>query len=599
MPLSPRIERYLTEQRKATERLRSLVSTSSTKAIVEAAERLFYIGPAEAGRRFGLSSPLREAFFLLGTMLVTPEPISPKALNVQQLFESLEHVVQSQVRPYFDVTNPSDHDTVHVAAVRFMQKFLAGRLRTAEQVADRISGLLAPFDNELRSMVGISATDALAFANHIVSEMQRGADIATGAVNMGTAIFREPEKRQRELFLEFRKTGWIFPHAVLSARFSSDLVSAFFSTFRAVRGQELQQFEFFDPNPFEARPLVDLGQGEFSVPLSNQMFEAIFDRMTQALESSGDADRYFRARGRWLEKKTLDVISPLFKNDAHLLCKACDEPGTNEHDIVVVYRRSLIVIECKAGAGGLVMRVPERAFARAKQQFQSAEGIQGGFVQIMRVVDKLQQSGSVEFFNRKSEHIATIKTSDIDDFFGIVVTNENFGMLGTDLTIFLEKPEYIDFPWAIEIADFESLVAAWIKRGFGPNEFLDFLRQRRARQGVLVTSDELDIAAAFLLYDSLNEFPTDRNTPVIIEGSGYASIFDDIYNEKHGGPPASFKPMHATPTLLNAREEFAKAARVPQEVLAGMIQGKKPKVGRNDLCPCGSNVKFKKCHGTT
>ena len=28
------------------------------------------------------------------------------------------------------------------------------------------------------------------------------------------------------------------------------------------------------------------------------------------------------------------------------------------------------------------------------------------------------------------------------------------------------------------------------------------------------------------------------------------------------------------------------------------LLGKKQKVGRNDPCPCGSNKKFKKCHGS-
>ncbi len=35
-----------------------------------------------------------------------------------------------------------------------------------------------------------------------------------------------------------------------------------------------------------------------------------------------------------------------------------------------------------------------------------------------------------------------------------------------------------------------------------------------------------------------------------------------------------------------------------EDEVAKPVQRKAPKVGRNDLCPCGSGKKYKKCHGT-
>jgi len=35
----------------------------------------------------------------------------------------------------------------------------------------------------------------------------------------------------------------------------------------------------------------------------------------------------------------------------------------------------------------------------------------------------------------------------------------------------------------------------------------------------------------------------------------------------------------------------------PQRVVAQPIRRESPKIGRNDPCPCGSGLKFKKCHG--
>jgi preprotein translocase subunit SecA len=35
----------------------------------------------------------------------------------------------------------------------------------------------------------------------------------------------------------------------------------------------------------------------------------------------------------------------------------------------------------------------------------------------------------------------------------------------------------------------------------------------------------------------------------------------------------------------------------PQRVVAQPVRRESPKIGRNDPCPCGSGLKFKKCHG--
>jgi uncharacterized protein YecA (UPF0149 family) len=49
------------------------------------------------------------------------------------------------------------------------------------------------------------------------------------------------------------------------------------------------------------------------------------------------------------------------------------------------------------------------------------------------------------------------------------------------------------------------------------------------------------------------------------------------------GPVGGGSPSQATP--------------VPAPASAGSA-GDVSKVGRNDLCPCGSGKKYKKCHGT-
>jgi preprotein translocase subunit SecA len=46
------------------------------------------------------------------------------------------------------------------------------------------------------------------------------------------------------------------------------------------------------------------------------------------------------------------------------------------------------------------------------------------------------------------------------------------------------------------------------------------------------------------------------------------------------------------PDLNQLREQAAQAPAVQRPQVRD-----EPKVGRNDVCPCGSGLKFKKCHG--
>ena len=54
-----------------------------------------------------------------------------------------------------------------------------------------------------------------------------------------------------------------------------------------------------------------------------------------------------------------------------------------------------------------------------------------------------------------------------------------------------------------------------------------------------------------------------------------------------------------TRTKTSREDQAAKAAAegVSQQQRQETVKRTQPKVGRNDLCPCGSGKKFKHCHG--
>jgi preprotein translocase subunit SecA len=52
-------------------------------------------------------------------------------------------------------------------------------------------------------------------------------------------------------------------------------------------------------------------------------------------------------------------------------------------------------------------------------------------------------------------------------------------------------------------------------------------------------------------------------------------------------PPAQLQPQDPATMLEAARQAAAQK----------VVKREEPKIGRNDLCPCGSGKKFKQCHG--
>jgi preprotein translocase subunit SecA len=56
------------------------------------------------------------------------------------------------------------------------------------------------------------------------------------------------------------------------------------------------------------------------------------------------------------------------------------------------------------------------------------------------------------------------------------------------------------------------------------------------------------------------------------------------------------EPLQADEEAANAAAA-ARALRPQPRVTVQPIRRESPKIGRNDPCPCGSGLKFKKCHG--
>lgn len=153
----------------------------------------------------------------------------------------------------------------------------------------------------------------------------------------------------------------------------------------------------------------------------------------------------------------------------------------------------------------------------------------------------------------------------------------------------------------MNIFDLETILKAFTHKKQGVEDFLLFLRQRAQLQEKMFASDELEIVGGFLRAGSFDRY-IKQKADIIFASPDMSDIFDEIYYEQNGITVPKRPGMEAGPVFLDVRAElrkrFEETHRQEFESQRRSRAPVNPKVGRNDLCPCGSGKKFKKCHGS-
>src|ERR1019366_546697 len=69
------------------------------------------------------------------------------------------------------------------------------------------------------------------------------------------------------------------------------------------------------------------------------------------------------------------------------------------------------------------------------------------------------------------------------------------------------------------------------------------------------------------------------------------------YRMAVGTPPAFCRKRHLHRVLLQAYQYFRERRQAGASARASKPRSTTPKLGRNEMCPCGSGKKYKKCCG--
>mgnify|MGYP000922282249 CR=1 FL=1 len=278
---------------------------------------------------------------------------------------------------------------------------------------------------------------------------------------------------------------------------SSEKIDMLYTAFSIKRNSENNPDYLFYTHecPLMKRPLIELPDGSIIIPMQKQLIHSIYSFLFDAcygLDKSGR--RIFKKRDDRLEDKTRSVFDTFFKNEAKIFSHYYI--GDNEKDLLVLYRNSAFIIECKANKYREPLLDTEKAYVRIQDDFKKS--VQKGYEQALEVERLFKSVECFEIKNERGSLITEIKTNKYQNVFSLIVTQERLGQIQTDLGLLLEIDENDLYPWSVYIDDLETFLITLSRKENYYGEFITYLHNREKLHTRLTSSDELELAALFI-----------------------------------------------------------------------------------------------------
>lgn len=562
-----------------TDTIRSIVGNCSTESVVGywLVQNLVH-----DYRPPGLLSPAKQILYLMGLLVESPETNTTREFGDGDRIhttQALEGAFNAYMMLYFpgqgSLAEQTEqwHKIRRVAMGAFANYFNQTLLITPEQASERIESYLTRFDAELTEDLGISATRALEIAWWIANRLQEGLD--EFQENPAEAASRLGKIAYSDLVAHFGSEGEVF-----------------WQLFSVGRGNGCPVEYPTERTVVEERPLIRISDDlamTFNVHL---LFTSILMRGEECLASGSYREGYFRHRDRVTEDQVVEAFQRILGDDIEIYRNLFEtDDSQNEHDLVIVSSLLCLLVEVKASPPVKPFRDPDKAYERVTRAFHSDRGIQSAYNQAMRLMRLIEQNETVLLYDRRGNEVLRLSDDIVSRTFCVTVTRDNHGPLATFLSLLLEKADGDPYPWAVNLLDLQNLAEAWQYFRWDGRQLRAFLSQRVKLNEIVFSHDELDYVGAFIRHCGLHHFERQDIDFTQLDAS-YSDIFDEIHGHMFYGTPAiRINPIY--PFISDVGESI----RQRRTVFDSDASGHAIKVGRNEDCPCDSEVKFKRCHG--
>lgn len=573
----------------------------------------------------GLKSPYKQINYLLGIMLTTPEPSHRHKFGENEweqavrLLEDIFNCYSSMFWP--DVSKGETFENerkeiIDVAMPSFLHFYNSGLKASTAQVKKRIQRYLIPFNQEVIQLVNISVSKILEITHFIAERIKSDYD------SFGD-FYEKSDKIRVGVLKKAEKEGWDDDkiHQIVNSgeniktfksyynslqdlfhlqykeildTFGVQLSSSYWALLTSKRGALKNTFYPTEKNIAEDKPIFEIEQGIGLVPSVHGIYLAILNSIESKLLESTFKQNYLSRRDNNLEEEVFDLVVNYFPKQAIIKRSVYETPHqSNEHDLIVIYNNTIYVFESKASPPVIPFRDPEKAFTRISRSFNSDTGIQKAYDQGLEIYKMWETKDKIQFFSKRGQLLVDVKSTDITNVYLCCITRDDFGMLGTNLSLLLKKQDSDPYPLVISVLDLYTLLDAWDYFNWGPDKLDEYINERITLHGLVHADDEMDYAGYYLNHGSFKYININKNNWVMLTPE-YSNIFDQIYFSRNGGKQVIYDPK--PPVTTNLSKEIEKLMSEKQDKTHNP-RNKIVKQGRNEKCQCGSGLKFKKCCG--
>lgn len=555
---------------KKLSKLRSLIEMIPVEALVIKATTEILTEKTLPNHKVDLNKLLE---FILALGLSTPEIKTFQTasddywkdtlgLAEEVFFEYLNYIggTTSQTNPDHNINYGNTRMEAHVVFAR-VQSIFSSSYEGGSQIKEEIKTLYAPFDKNFENITGLNLEKILDICDKSIlisktkieevfnvmlpaiaihQEFVKQLDVA---ININDALIAKEDafhkmsklQKEREAFYKCSQEGFRIFKSELLAYFTEDEINSFKTHFVQVRAEICQDIPLEDINEFISatlKPLIQVDENSFYVSIANSLYRSLRYHLELLLTKDQKLkDRFQKNKGKHLEDAAIKNFKAIFGDLGTIYPSVYEsDDSQNEHDIVIVYQKTLFIIECKATLiSDYFSGHSNNRYQKLKQQFKRS--IQSGYDQAMCLKKLILSQIETPLYNQKGKILTTVKRSDFDSIECICVTKENEGALATSLNLLLEKDDLEDFPYSINLADLTQLAELQDDKEvqLTPRKFVRFLEARKHLHGKVFSVDELDYWGCYLTEGSFDNYL--NNQPCYLDPN-FSKIFDAAWYRK-------------------------------------------------------------------
>lgn len=309
-----------------------------------------------------------------------------------------------------------------------------------------------------------------------------------------------------------------------------------------------------DFNEFQTKPIIKIAENKYFIPMPFYLAEAIYESpfywMTDDKEYISSCLKH---RGDVGEEIVFSIFSKVFGfSNTFKGVKIKENKSTTitEIDVCAKYRNTLIAVQIKSKK--LTSISKQGDIEKIKDDFKKA--VENAYLQGLECEKAISNAQNLIFTTDEKTEIKQIFTS-IKDIFTICIVLDTYPSLAHASHILLYD-KYEGSTICFTVFDLE-VICRYLNT---PERLVDYFSKRINNCRHYYSENELCYLGFYLDHDLKKQ---DKYNGVMIDNS-YGSKIDRLYY----------------PEISGYNDQL-----------------KKRKVGRNDICPCGSNLKYKHCHG--